>query len=365
MDSKRAFWARHGRRIVAATAFAWLVVATSSTWAQSITLVTHDSFALPIDVVEAFERRTGISVRVVTGGDAGEMTNRLLLTADRPIGEVAFGVDDGLFARAGVAQLFDAYVSSNVGAIDEDLRFAGDLLTPVTVGFVNFNVDLAAFRDAGTPVPTDLTDLLEPAYHGATAVMDPATSSPGLAFMLTTVARFGEGGTFDWLDYWAGLRKADVLVTSGWSDAYYGAFTRYGGDRKVVLSYATSPAAEVMFSDTTLDAAPTANLLCDRCSWRQVEGAGILAGSDERDAAAAIVDFLTSREVQEAVPTSMFVYPVRRDVALPPAFEAHATRPTGSQVASLDPTYVAEMQATWLRQWTDVMRRGRDPSDVR
>jgi len=154
-------------------------------------------------------------------------------------------------------------------------------------------------------------------------------------------------------------------VTSGWSDAYYTAFSRYGGDRPIVLSYATSPAAEVIFAEEELDASPTRNLLCDGCAWRQIEAAGVLAGTPDPDAARELVDFLLSEEVQAAVPTSMFVYPVREDVALPEAFERFAARPDDAQTASLDAARIEAQQARWLQQWTQVVRQGRSPDDVR
>ncbi len=338
-------------------------LATAS--AQDVTLLTHDSFTLPEELVATFESEHDLELRVVSGGDAGEVVNRALLTSGRPVADVLFGIDDALIAREGARDLFEPYVASGVDAVPDELRFAGELLTPVTVGYVTFNYDVAGLEERGLPEPTDLTDLTTQTFAGATVVSDPATSSPGLAFLLVTVARFGEGGSYDWLDYWADLRDADLRVTSGWSDAYYTAFSRYGGDRPIVLSYATSPAAEVIFAEEELDASPTRNLLCDGCAWRQIEAAGVLAGSPDPDAARELVDFLLSEEVQAAVPTSMFVYPVREDVALPEAFERFAARPDDAQTASLDAARIEAQQARWLQQWTQVVRQGRSPDDVR
>ena len=330
--------------------------------AQSVTLLTHESFALPEAVVEAFERDSGLELRVLAGGDAGETVNRALLTQDRPVADVLFGIDNALIGRDGAVGLFTPYQADGLADVPADRRFAGATVTPVTEGFVNFNLDVAAFEARGLPLPADLTDLTDPAYEGLTVVSDPATSSPGLAFMLTTIDRFGEDG---WLDYWADLRDNGLLVVSGWSDAYYTAFTRYGGDRPVVLSYATSPAAEVMFSEEALEAAPTVNLLCDRCAWRQIEAAGVLKGAGNDAAAQQVVDFLLSPAVQAAVPESMFVYPAREGVTLPDAFDAYAPRPTAEQTASLPAEQIASMQEAWLDAWTQVVRDGVAPEDVR
>lgn len=347
-------------------AFLWVASSLAATAAaQRVTLLTHDSFALPDELVASFEEEHDLDLEVLSGGDAGEMVNRALLTRERPVADTLFGIDDSLIAREGARDLFEPYQPEGIRTIPEARRFAGELLTPITVGYVNFNLDPEGLDARDMALPEDLTDLVREPYHGATVVPDPATSSPGLAFMLTTIARFGEGGSYDWLDYWAELRDADVQVTSGWSDAYYTAFTRYGGDRPIVLSYATSPAAEAIFADETPEEPLTLNLLCEQCAWRQIEAAGILAGTDAPEAAARVIDFLASQEVQEAIPTSMFVYPAREDVELPDAFHRFATRPTEEQTASLPAERIEREQDRWLDQWTEVVQRGRAPEEVR
>jgi thiamine transport system substrate-binding protein len=353
------------RALARAALISLVPLALAGASAQQVTLITHDSFALPDDLVTAFEEEHDLDLRLLSGGDAGEVVNRALLTAGRPVADALFGIDDALIAREGAPDLFAPYRAEGLSEVPEELRFAGERLTPVTVGYVNFNLHLAGLRERGLPLPRDIAELAGPPFEQATVVSDPATSSPGLAFLLTTVARFGEGGAYDWLDYWADLRDAGVRVTSGWSDAYYTAFSRYGGDRPIVLSYATSPAAEVIFAEEELDASPTANLLCERCSWRQIEAAGVLAGAERPDAAREVVDFLLSPEVQEAVPTSMFVYPARRGVPLPEAFERFAVRPSAEQTAALPAERIEAEQARWLEQWTQVVRQGRDPDEVR
>src|SRR5690606_5173172 len=178
------------------------------------------------------------------------------------------------------ADIFESYVSPELARVPAALHL-GNLVTPVDVGYVVPNIDLAWFLEHEVAVPASLDALADPLYAGLTAVQNPASSSPGLAFLLATVARFGDptagvAGSHDsdfedWLDFWAAMRANDVLVTDGWTDAYYTSFTRYGGDRPVVVSYLTSPAAEVIFAETKLVAPPTANLECPGCAYRQVE----------------------------------------------------------------------------------------------
>jgi thiamine transport system substrate-binding protein len=347
------------------------VLTLGAAFAQdSVRVLTHSSFDLPLELLAQFTAETGLNVELLPAGDAGEAVNRAILLSGRPLGDVLYGVDNNLLPRAAGAGVFEPYESPLLEFVPADLQFSAEhLVTPVDVGFVNFNYDRAFFSAPGSPAaPGDLTDLTAADYRGLTIVMDPASSSPGLAFLLTTIARFGDSGTgsdYDWLDYWADLRDNDLLVSDGWSEAYYSLFTPYGGERPVILSYATSPAAEVIFADEPLDESPTANLFCDLCSYRQIEAAGVLSGAANPAGARQFIDFLLSEEVQRAIPEAMFVYPVRTDVPLPEAFLLHADRPAPGQIAELDGQFVTENQARWLTQWTQVVQQGRSPADVR
>lgn len=357
----------------------WLLL--GSALAQQLRVLTHDSFSLPTELVEAFERETGIDVVFVAGGDAGEALNRAILTKGRPIADVLFGVDEGLWQRAADEGVFEPYESPSLAHVPA--RYAFDdshLVTPVDVGFVVPNYDVAALEAAGIdPSSVSLADLASPELAPLTAVMNPATSSPGLVFLLTTVAYFGDpragvepaapaearAGFADWLDFWHAAAENGVLVTDGWTDAYYAAFSRYGGDRPIVVSYATSPAAEVIFADEPLEDSPTANLACAGCAYRQVEAVGILAGTRAREAAEAFVEFLLSPEVQAAIPLEMFVAPVREGVPVPPEFDRFGTLPEGAVAEPLQPAVVAENQERWLEEWTAVVLQGRDPATLR
>lgn len=331
--------------------------------AQPLRVLTHESFDLSTGVLDQFTEQTGVEVEILPAGDAGEVVSRAILTRARPIADVLFGVDNSLLTRALEADIFESYRSPLLDQVPERYRFdPSHNVTPVDAGYVNFNLDLGWFEREGLDLPQDISDLTEPRYRDLSVVMDPATSSPGLAFMLATVERFGEDG---WLDYWAELRDNGLMVTGGWSDAYYTAFTRYGGDRPIVLSYATSPAAEVIFAETPLDEAPTANLLCPNCAYRQIEAAGILRGTENREAAEQFIDFLLSREVQTDIPGVMFVYPVRPEVDLPDEFEQFAVQPSEEQTAELPPEEIAAGLEDWLEQWTRVVSQGGQPGQVR
>lgn len=333
------------------------VMLLGAAFAQApVRVLTHSSFDLPEGLLEQFTEQTGYPVELLPAGDAGEVVNRAILTSGRPLGDVLFGVDGSLLQRAAEADVFEPYRSPLLEQVRPEFRLSeAHLVTPVDVGWVAFNLDTGWFAQAGLPLPQSLDDLTDPAYSGLTVVMDPAASSPGLAFMLATIEKFGEDG---WLDWWAALRDNGVQVTSGWTEAYYTAFTRYGGDRPIVLSYASSPAAEVIFAEEELTAAPTENLLCDGCVYRQVEAAGVLAGSDNVAGARAFIDFLLSPAVQEAIPLAMFVYPVVAGTELPREFLEFAEVPAGLG-SGLSAELIAERQSDWLNAWTRVVLQGR------
>jgi thiamine transport system substrate-binding protein len=316
----------------------------------TVVLLTHDSFALTPELLEAFEAETGITVEVQPSGDAGAVLNRAILTAGEPEGDVLFGVDSNLLGRALAEDLFLPYESALLEHVPEHLR-VDEHVTPIDVGDVCLNTDLAYFEENDLEAPDGLDDLVDPAYEGLTVVEDPSTSSPGLAFLLATVVELGD----DWEQWWADLRANDVLVESGWESAYYGAFSGGSGegDRPIVVSYASSPAAEVYFSEGALTEAPT-GVVTSSC-FGQVEYAGILRGTSNEPAARALVDFLLSPEVQADIPLQMFVYPVRGDVPLPAVFNEHA-EPIGAPL-TMDPVEIDAQREDLIARWTEIVLR--------
>ncbi len=324
---------------------------------QTITVLTHDSFNISKEVITAFTEQTGIKVKFLQGGDAGETTSRAILTKQRPLADLFYGIDNNLMARALKEDIFEPYESPLLEYVPKSYNtdFKG-FATPVDVGFVNFNLDKAWFLENNLAFPTDISQLTEESYKGLTVIENPVSSSPGLAFMLATITKFDK----DWLDYWADLRDNDLLVTEGWTEAYYTAFTRYGGNRPIVLSYASSPAAEIIFSEDELDDAPTINLFCEFCVYRQIEAVGILRGTKEPQAARAFIDYMLSLEFQEDIPLNMFVYPVHKNAEVPEIFITSQV-PQQNQIASLQVDAVEENLANWLDSWTKVVIQGQNP----
>jgi thiamine transport system substrate-binding protein len=319
-----------------------------------LTLLTHDSFAIPDEVLEAFTRETGVTVTITAGGDAGSVLSQAILTKDNPIADVMFGVDNTFLSRALDEDIFVAYRSPALDDVPADLQLDPEhRVTPIDFGDVCLNYDVEAFG-ADLAAPANLEDLTDPAYRGLLVVESPATSSPGLAFLLATIARFPEGSGYPWQAYWADLAANDVLVTSGWEEAYYAEFSGGAGEgsRPLVVSYASSPPAEVIFAEPRPEAAPTA-VITDGC-FRQVEFAGILEGSDGGSAAEALVDFMLGETFQSEVALNMFVFPANADVALPPEFVEFTIVPTAP--LTIDPLEIGSRRDAWIGEWIEIMQ---------
>lgn len=325
--------------------------------AQKLTVLTHNSFSISEQIINDFTEQTGIKVLFLEGGDAADTINRAILTKKRPLADVLYGVDNNLINRAISENIFQPYKSSQLEHIPQAYQadFKG-FATPVDIGFVNFNLDDEWFLANKVEPPSDISQLTTETYKGLTVVENPLSSTPGLAFMLTTIAKFGD----DWLYYWADLRDNDLLVSEGWTEAYYTAFTRYGGDRPIVLSYASSPAAEVFFADKELEKSPTSNLFCEVCVYRQIEAVGILTGTKQTTAAKAFVDYMLTINFQEDIPLNMFVYPVHQAAKLPEEF-THSQIPQESELAQIPANVVTENLTKWQDNWTQIVLQGQEP----
>ena len=317
-----------------------------------VVLVTHDSFAISKGVKAAFERESGLELRILQGGDANETLNKALLTAGDPQGDVIFGIDDSILSRALQGDLLEEYRSPELASLQPDFSSPDPHVTPIDHGEVCLNVDRGWFASHRIAPPTTLDDLVRSRYRNLLVVENPATSSPGLAFLLATIATFGDR----WETYWRALRANGVLVVDGWEEAYTQQFSGAAGSpgkRPIVVSYASSPAAEVIYASKPIERAPTAAI--ENGCYRQVEYAGVLRGAHNEKGAHELIDFMLSRRFQADVPTSMFVYPVRAGVPLPETFVRNAIVP--EHPLSLPPHEIDANRDRWLATWTDIVVR--------
>lgn len=319
-----------------------------------VTLMTHDSFAVSKGLLKRFEERHGATIKILKSGDAGAALTQAILSRRNPLADVFFGVDNTFMSRALAAEIFEPYVSPLLENLPDPLKLDPTYrLLPVDFGDVCLNYDKKWFAQKKLPPPRDLKDLIKPEYKGLTVVENPATSSPGLAFLLTTVGRFGEDG---YLQFWEKMRANDVYVSTGWSDAYYGQFTRAkGGTRPIVVSYASSPPAEVYYGEKKGAEAPTSAVLGPETAFRQIEFVGVLKGTGQPDLARKLVDFMLDAEFQKDIPLQMWVFPADPKVPLPDVFLKH-TRKAKNPVV-LSPESIEKGREKWIEAWTDVVLR--------
>ena len=322
-------------------------LAAAGASAQELRVLVHGSFSLPKPLLAQFEADAGVKLGIIKGGDAGEMLNKLILTRAQPIADVVFGIDNALVSKAVAANALEPYAgpAATRAAV---VPLPGPVVA-VDYGYVNLNYDKAWFAKSGLALPKSLEDLALPAYRDLLVVQNPATSSPGHAFLLATVAGLGEQAAFDW---WARMRANGVKVAKGWSEAYYTEFSRNGGSRPLVVSYASSPAAEVFYSKEKISEPPTGSLFLKGGVLRQVEGVALVRGGQQREAAGRFIEFMRSRPVQEALQTTMWMFAAEPGVA-----RADVMRHTGEPTAFEDPAsdLVARNGADWVSRWTRVV----------
>jgi len=322
----------------------------------TLILASHDSFNASEEVLQRFEEENGVTLQFLQLGDAGEALNKMILSKDTPLADLFFGVDNTFLSRALDADLFQPYDSPALDQIPDELQLDPEnRLLPVDVGYVTLNADRNWFAEQNLAVPSTLEELAQPAYQGLLVVENPATSSPGLAFLLATISYFGEDG---YLDYWQALRDNDVLVVNGWSEAYYDHFTvgsGGSGDRPIVVSYTTSPPADVLFASDGRTEPASVNVNPAGGVFRQIEYVGIVQGTAQLALAQKLVDFMLSETFQADLPLQMFVYPALPEAPLPDLFNQFAERPTNP--ANMDPAAIEENREAWIEAWTEVMLR--------
>ncbi|MEU9369978.1 thiamine ABC transporter substrate-binding protein [Streptomyces avermitilis] len=322
----------------------------------TVTLVSHDSWAASKSVLKDFEKQSGYTVKVLKDGDAGQAVNKAILTKDNPQGDVFFGVDNTLLSRALDNGLFQPYEAKGSGLIRPEYQVdrAKHRVTPIDSGDICVNYDKKYFADHKLDPPASFADLVEPRYKNLLVTENAATSSPGLGFLLGTAAEYGDKG---WPDYWKKLKANGVKVVDGWEQAYNQEFSgsaggkKAKGDRPLVVSYASSPPAEVIYADPKPKTAPTG--VASGTCFRQVEYAGLLSNAKNTKGGKALLDFLVTKEFQEDMPLNMFVYPVLKGAQVPAEFSEFG--PAAKSPETLAPAEIADNRDQWVKSWTSLV----------
>jgi thiamine transport system substrate-binding protein len=320
---------------------------------RTLTVMTHDSFTASEEIIRQFESEHNVTVNFLRSGDTGSALNQAILSKGNPMADVLYGVDNTFLTRALEEGIFEAYDSPLLDNISEQFKVdPGNFALPVDYGDVCINFDKAYLEEQNLPVPVSLKELTGPQYEGLLVTENPATSSPGLAFLMATIAQFGEDG---YLDYWSALNGNGLVVVSDWETAYYTNFSGSSGQgpQPFVVSYGSSPAAEVYFAEDPIEKAPTASIIGSNTCFRQIEFVGILNGTEQRDLAEAWVDFMLSVPFQQDIPLQMFVFPVNSEAELPQVFIDHVQIPT--EPATLSIERIDQNREAWIEAWTETV----------
>lgn len=324
---------------------------STSTAPHTLIVMTHDSFQASQSVISAFETANNVKLQFIASGDAGTALNKAILSKDNPFADVFYGVDNTFLSRALTENIFQPYNSPLLADIPDQYKLdPQNRALPVDWGDVCLNYDKVYFSDHNLQPPQNLEDLLKPEYKSMLAVENPATSSTGLAFLLATIGHFG---ITNYLNYWKGLKDNKLLVVNDWETAYYTNFSRYGGDRPIVVSYNSSPPYEVLGSKTPLPAPETAAITSDGSCFRQIEFVGILRGTKNQDLAEKWVDFMLSTTFQEDMPLQMYVFPVNPNAKLNETFQKFLVTP--QHPAYVSPEDIAANREAWINAWTETV----------
>ncbi|MEU2657424.1 thiamine ABC transporter substrate-binding protein [Streptomyces sp. NPDC007325] len=323
---------------------------------KTVTLVSHDSFNASKEVLAEFTKRTGFTVKVLKAGDAGEAVNKEILTKGSPQGDVFFGVDNTLLSRALDNGIFEPYEAKGADRVPGTFKLDKEnRVTPIDTGDICVNYDKKFFADKKLAPPVSFDDLAKPEYKDMLVVENPERSSPGLGFLLGTVAQYGDEG---WQDYWKKLKANGVKTVDSWELAYNQEFSGSAGgkeakgDRPLVVSYASSPPVEVLYAEPQPKEAPT-GVSTGTC-FRQIEFAGLLHGAKNPEGGKALIDFLISKKFQDDMPLQMFVNPVAEDATLPELFTRHGVVVEKPQ--TMAPEKIAERREAWIQQWSSLLK---------
>jgi len=230
VNNKKLFAAVVGLGLVTLSACGSSSDEGSGAGSRTVTLVSHDSWAVSKNVLADFEKKSGYKVKVLEDGDAGQAVNKAILTKDNPQGDVFFGVDNTLLSRALDNGLFQSYEAKGADGIKAEYRVDQDKhrVTPIDTGDICVNYDKAYFSAHKLAPPTSYDDLIKPAYKNLLVTENASTSSPGLGFLLGSAAKYGDGGTSrsseaesggGWQGYWKKLKANGVKVVDGWEQA--------------------------------------------------------------------------------------------------------------------------------------------------
>lgn len=327
-----------------------------------LVIVTYDVYGLTDAMLEEFERQTGYEVSLLKLDDAGSVLDHLLQHKGLQVADIAIGIDNTYLQTALDNNVLWEHNAVLTNISDSALLpYDGAYAAPFDQGYICLNYDSSVIDGENYTVPQNLWDLTNEEWSGKIAIPSPETSSPGRAFMTATTDYFthDDDNETEWTDWWTAMSSNEVIITTGWSEAYethytggYGEWTDgYVGDAHVVVSYCHSPGVEAWSAGNWTK---SVSLDLPRASFHQVEYAAAIEGGN-LDAASAFIQYLMSPEVNSKMPTENYMYSTLEGMDLPEddGYRYHSIIP--DQPANVSATEIAENMENWLAQWNTAM----------
>jgi thiamine transport system substrate-binding protein len=331
--------------LMRATFLSFLVATVLSSTAlaqdKTLTIYTYESFNAEWGpgpkIKEAFEKTCECTVNFVGVADGVALLSRLKLEGETTQADLALGLDTNLAVEAKATGLFEA-PGLDTSLINVPGGYRDYTFIPYDYGYFAVVYDTETLD---TP-PKSLKDLVEGDPSQKIAIQDPRTSTPGLGLLLWVKSVYGDQAP----EAWRKLRERVLTVTPGWSEAY-GLFTK--GEVPMVLSYTTSPAYHMVEEGTERYQAAAFS----EGHYIQIELAGLLKSSKNKDLAKQFLTFMMSPAFQNVIPTTNWMMPAAQvSQALPDAFD-HLVKPQATLL--IDPAEVAENRQAWIDEWLDAM----------
>ena len=248
-------------------------------------------------VFDAFTKETRVEVEPVEAG-SGVLFRRIASEKERPLGDIVWGVSRTLL-RSNVA-LLAPYASKNKDAVPAAFRDPEDrwLGTNVHILVILQNTKLIP-EGAG---PKGWADLADPKWKGKIAFTDPANSGSAYSNLTMLAQLWGDAG---WDKVATLLANTKVLNRSslvfqgvGNGEFALGMSLEYAGYQ---WSSNGAPVKVIYPSDGTIP---------------QMEGVAVIKGGPNTEGAKQFVDYVSRKDVREAILRFAFRRPARDDLDL-------------------------------------------------
>lgn len=354
-----------------------LLLTITSPNAQSedplLTIYTYDSLLIDpgYDFIGNFSEHANIDperIELVYLSDAGEIISRATLEKENPQADVLIGIDNALIHQAREQNILKPYQSSQLSNLRDGLvdNLAPDnLLTPYDYGVISLWHDDTRF--SGFEGEFTLQTLLDDEFQKQLIIQDPRLSSPGLGFLLWSIAELGysDSGELssDWNEFWLDLND-NTLLTNSWGDAI-NLFYTPEVNRSIMVSYTSSPAyGACLYEDYTTSATLT-NTNEQEKGWLQIEGLGLVNGATNEALAKQFIDWFVSEELQNQIYQNQWIYPAREGISIPECYLDSAISP--EEITSYNdqiPTEDLELYVDdWIEEWENVWNQENSESN--